>query len=141
MKPPLVALLFAPEQKMWSNIINGSKQITIREGHRDYQVGQSVMLCCHLCNNVVMADIVSVRHCLLVNVTKKEYEADGFKSRSELLQGLRRFYPNLKMSSPVTVIGWENARGVLVDNHKDFLDQCEKARLGLIDSAPLVGAS
>ena len=141
MKSPLVALLFAPDEKMWTCIISGAKQITIREGRRDYQVGQPAMLCRHLCNHVVMADIVSVRHCLLRNVTKKEYKADGFKSRSELLQGLRRFYPNLKMDSPVTVIGWKNARGVLVDNHKDFLDQCEKASLGLIDSAPLVGAS
>ena len=141
MKSPLVALLIAPDEEMWMAVISGAKKITIREGHRSYVSGRPVMICCHLCSYVVMADIVSVHHCLLRNVTKKEYEADGFKSRSELLAGLRKFYPDLKMNSPITIIGWDNVRGKLIDDHKDFLDQCEKASLGLIDSAPLVGAS
>ena len=73
------------------------------------------MLCCHLEPWAVMADIVEVRHCLLEEVTEEEVRADGFKDRTDMLEGMKRYYPSLGYSSPITVIRWENARGKLVD--------------------------
>lgn len=103
---------------MRNNIVSGTKTITIREGHRDYRPGQTVMLCCHLEPWAVMANITEVRHCLLGEVTKKEMEADGFTDHEDMLNGMRRYYPSLGYSSPVTVIRWKDARGKLVEESR-----------------------
>ena len=115
LKWPLQALLIAPDQKMRTAILEKIKKITIREGHRDYHPGP-VMLCCHLVSWAVMADIVEVKHCTLIDVTIEEYRADGFENKAELASGMKKFYPNMNLDSPVTVIRWENVRGYLVDN-------------------------
>ncbi len=73
------------------------------------------MICCHLEPWCVQADVVSVRHCNLVEVTPEEFRADGYHSKEEMAVSLRSFYPNLDWYSPVTVIRWENVRGKLVD--------------------------
>lgn len=126
MKPPLYALLIAPDHGMRTGILYGGKNITIREGHRDYQPGRPVMICCHIEPWAVMADITSVRHTTIAEVTKEEYEADGFHSPEDLLEGLRRFYPSINESSPVTVIKWENVRGWLKDHDTEYRLQPQK---------------
>lgn len=113
LKPPLYALLIAPDRKMRSDIIQKVKKITIREGHRDYKAGHPVMLCCPIEPWAVMADIVSVRHTWLAEVSEDEWRDDGFKSREDLLIGLKKYYPDLNLNSPITVIRWENVRGAL----------------------------
>lgn len=114
MRHPLQALLIAPEPLMRQAIEEDRKRITLREGHRDYRPGP-VMLCCQIEPWCVMADIVEVRHCKLKQVTREEWEADGFDSQEQMLREMRRFYPNLNWGSPVTVVRWENVRGKLVD--------------------------
>lgn len=106
MKRPLVALLLAPDSRMWADVMLGDKQITIREGHRDYQAGEPLMLCCHILDRAVRTEVMAVRHCTLGDVSRAEYLADGFSTWPELLTGLRRFYPNMDENSPVTVIRW-----------------------------------
>lgn len=118
-KQPLYALLIAPDHETRRSILYGGKCISIREGNRDYRPGP-VMICCHLEPWAVMADITSVRHCALAEVTEEEYEADGFWSHDELLAGLRQYYPNINLDSPVTVIRWNNVRGWLVDNKIEY---------------------
>jgi len=115
MKPPLQALLIAKEWK--GVVISGRKRISIREGHRDYRQGP-VMLCCNLENWALMADIVSVRHCVFSEVTAEEFQADGFKTRRELLDALLKYYPNISLDSFVTIICWKYARGKLVDTYR-----------------------
>jgi hypothetical protein len=112
MKPALQAILFAPDHMDRLAIMRGKKQITIREGHRDYHLGQ-VMLCCHWEIWAVMATITNVRHTTCAEVTEEEYLADGYSSREQMLDDLRRIYPNLKMDSEVTVISWDNLEGTL----------------------------
>lgn len=113
MKQPLYAILIAPVKKTREDIISGRKTITIREGHRDYKPG-TAMLCCHVDPWAVMVDVTSVSHCLLTDVSEKDYQADGFNSKEELLAGLQAYYSGLDWESPVTIIKWENARGKLV---------------------------
>lgn len=115
MKQPLQALLVANDHGMRTNILYGAKAITIREGHRDYKPGP-VMLCCHEVPWAVMADIVSVRHCTLQEVTEEELGDDGFTSHDNMLEGIRNYYSTVTMASPVTVINWTGTRGFLVDN-------------------------
>ncbi len=114
MKQPLVALLISPDKKMRRNIETGKKKISIRLDHRDYKVGQTIMLCCHLVPWAVQADVTEVRHCTLKDVTEEEYQADGFNCVADMIKGLRAFYPNVGLDSPVTVIKWDKARGKLV---------------------------
>lgn len=125
MKQPTYALLIAPDHRMRTDIVYGEKTITIREGHRDYRPGP-VMICCHIIPWAVMADITDVRHCTLREVTQEEYEDDGFHSQDDLLWGMRKFYPNMTLDSPVTVIKWEKARGFLVDNSIEYRLQPKK---------------
>lgn len=109
MKVPLVALLFAKEHH--EPIVRAEKKITIREGHRDYRADTPVVLCCHIASWAVMADITNVRHCLLQEVTEEEWRADGYDSQEHMLESLRSYYSDLTLSSPVTIIQWENVRG------------------------------
>ncbi|MEK9175411.1 MAG: ASCH domain-containing protein [Patescibacteria group bacterium] len=115
MKQPLYALLIAPITEMRQAILNGTKKVSICEGHRDYKVGGKIMLCCHFEPFAVMADIVSVEHTKLWKVTEKEWKQDGFDDQASILHGLRKFYPILRMDSPVTVIRWDNISGKLVE--------------------------
>lgn len=119
MKPALQALLIAPDHEMRKSILWGSQSLSIREGHRDYHCGP-VMLCCHIVPWAVMADITSVRHCQLGQVTKEEYKDAGFHSQKDLLLGLQKFYPHLTMDSPVTVVRWEKLRGYLVEHDTEY---------------------
>lgn len=115
LKPPLYALLIAPDVFMRQAIVTGQKDGTIREGHRDYKPGTTLMLCCHLEPWAVMADVTQVRHATLRELADGELNSSGFSTRDEALAGLRTFYPNMTLDSPVTVIRWANARGLLVD--------------------------
>ncbi len=117
-RPGLLALLVAPDEAMRFYILAEIKQITIREGWRDYQVGRPVMLCCEKEPWCVMADIVEVRHCTLSGVTYKEMAADGFQTYEDLIEGMRHFYPDMNLDSPVTVIRWANVRGKMVDEFR-----------------------
>jgi hypothetical protein len=105
MKRALQALLIAGE-KMRDEVLADKKRITIREGHRDYTTGP-VMLGCHILSWATLRTITSVVYCTMAEVTKEEYQSDGFESRDDLLVGLKEFYPNIRWDSPVTVVRWE----------------------------------
>ena len=118
------SLLISPDKETRKAIIAEKKTITIREGHRDYKPGPA-MLCCHIEPWAVMVQIIDVRHCLLAEVTEGECHVDGYNNHEEMLKDLRRYYPLLGYSSPVTVIHWTNPQGKLV---KKYLER--KARKG-----------
>jgi hypothetical protein len=116
----MTALLIAgkSEKKL---VAEGKKTITIREGHRDYQVGDRLMLGCHLLSWAVLTKVVFVRHCLAKEVTEDEYRAGGYASLEDMIYDLRRFYPNLDAFSPVTVIRWkDDVAGKLVKTSQNF---------------------
>lgn len=106
MKQALQALLIAPDPLMRLSIMLGKKKLTIREGHRDYREGP-VIICCHVAPWAVMTKITSVRLTTVAELTPDELLADGYtKGHQQALADLRRYYPNLTMTSPVTVIEW-----------------------------------
>jgi len=104
MKRALQAMLIAGEEQKEAVLLD-NKTITIREGHRDYTPGP-VMIGCHILDWAVLREIVSVRHANVSSVTVQEFTDDGFKSYNDMLESLRRFYPDLQFDSPVTVIRW-----------------------------------
>ena len=117
LRRPLVALLLAPDEEMWERALDGRKRISIREGHRDYRVHETLMVCCHIRDSAFMATVTGVRHCLLREVTQEECAADGFDSQAALLAGLQAFYPNLTLDSAVTVLRWGDTRGTSVQRY------------------------
>jgi len=105
MKPVLQAIVIAGE-KMRDDTLSNNKQITIREGHRDYKIGK-VLLGCDKLNWACIRNIVSVRHTTLGEVTEQEMFDDGFKNYEELETCLRQWYPTINKQSEATVIRWE----------------------------------
>jgi hypothetical protein len=106
MKRALQAILIAGEQ-MRDEVLDNIKTITIREGWRDYTPGP-VLLGCHILKWATMRNITDVQYKLLKEVTEEEYTADGFVSFDNMLDGLKRFYPNINSDSEVTVIRWKS---------------------------------
>jgi len=123
LKYPLVAILLAPEESMWLAALREEKQITIRQGHRDYRPGTTGILCCHIMGIAVMMDVVDVRHCRLAELTEDELRDDGFLDHRDCRDQMRRFYPDMDFDSKVTVIRWNNIRGGAVD---DYRARCEQ---------------
>lgn len=102
---PLQALLIAGKKNQ-ARVALGQSSISIREGVRNYRVGEKIMLCCHLTNWVVMADVKEVRHCQLMKLTYEELEANEFNNVDDALFKMRKFYPKIGYASFVTVIRW-----------------------------------
>lgn len=102
MKRPLVALLFAPE--FHAAIKNGEKEITIREGLRAYQVGETVMLCCHVASWCRMATVTRVVHQKFLDISLMDLLRDGFVGHETALTEMGKFYSDLNMNSDMTVI-------------------------------------
>ena len=105
MKRALQAILIAGEE-MRDSVKSNDKQITIREGHRDYTKGP-VLIGCHILDWAYMANIVEIRHTILDDVKPEEYQDDGFQNYDEMKNRLRQWYPALSNESDVTVIRWE----------------------------------
>lgn len=114
LRRPLIALLLAPNEEMWEMALSGTKRITIREGHRDYRAGDTLMVCCHIRDSAFMATVTEVRHCWFTEVDTQEWSDDGFSSREEFEAGLKKFYPSMTTDSPVTVIRWGQLQGTSV---------------------------
>ena len=107
MRRPYVALLIAGEQgrRMCDK---EQKTISIRQGHRDYQVDDILVLCCHLAGWAgPLAKVTDVRHTIIEKVLAVEYMQDGFDNTSDMIAGLRQFYPGLDEETSVTIIRWE----------------------------------
>lgn len=104
MKRALQAILIAGEQAK-NDVLNGTKIITIREGHRDYTNGP-VLIGCHILNWATMKNIVRVELTTLKNVSLDDIMKDGFVDHNNALNQLRKFYPNMTMDSEVSVVEW-----------------------------------
>lgn len=87
-------------------VTSGAKKLTIRYGHRNYTKGP-VLIGCHLRNWAHLAQLVSVRHTTLEQVTDAERCEDGYDSVAAMLVDLRRYYPDIRPESPVTVLRWD----------------------------------
>jgi len=135
MRPPLQALLLAPNVGLWSDVILGRQTGTIRTGHRAYAAGL-VMLCCPWASACVQAEIVSVRHCRMADLTLQERRAAGFRGpKSAALAGMRRHYADLTMESPVTFILWKDADGTLIKRRQIMMAKSDEADEPILDDA------
>lgn len=112
---PLAALLISPNSEQRQAILDGHKAITIRIGHRDYQAGDKLMLCCHRDSWAVMTTVVSVRHTSLAEVGQLDWAADGFDSHQEMVEELERHYGPMIPQQNVTVLRWGALEGQMTE--------------------------
>jgi hypothetical protein len=106
MKRPVTALLIAGENQK-NQVKDGSKSITIRLGHRDYKIGDTVVLCCHILDWASLAKITSVSHCKLKDVSENDLKDDGMNNLKDAIIILSEYYSNINEESDVTVIRWK----------------------------------
>lgn len=105
MKRPVTALLLAEE--LIDRVERGEKYNTIREGIRDYQTGDKLVLVCpDVAWSSALKTVSRVIHTNGKEMEKAHYKHQGWKSREAMVEDLKRFYPNLTMDSPLTVVWW-----------------------------------
>lgn len=106
MKRPLAALLM--DNSFREDILDGFKKITIREGWRDYKVGEKVILC-HVNSDsgwATMAVLSDVQHCRLKEVSILDLNNDGMEDLDDAIRALSNFYDGINADSLVTVLKW-----------------------------------
>lgn len=86
-------------------LVDDWKQMTIRKGRRDIQLGDLVL------ENVSGTDkrevvVTEVRHKRVKDITRFEAQSDGFSSVLDLMDGMKRFYPDLDRETEVTIVLW-----------------------------------
>jgi hypothetical protein len=101
LKEPLTALLLAEE--LIDATLSGKKFVTVREGHRNYKPGRVIFACPEV-EWSMMKEITNVKHTTPKKCDKRDYLDEGWVSREDMVEDLKRFYPNLTMDSPITVI-------------------------------------
>ena len=91
-------------------IRTGAKRITFRAGRRRFRVGEVVDGRC--AEGVIIP--IRITSCVtkpLGEVTEEEARADLFESREVVLEGMRRFYPEMTWETEISLISFEVAEG------------------------------
>jgi uncharacterized protein YqfB (UPF0267 family) len=98
---PKQRLFFARE--FMPQIRSGKKQITIRQGTRNYRPGQRVIAKCSD-EEGVLIEITECKQLPLREVPQQDLRDDNLQSTEHALQSLRRWYSDLTLDSTVSVI-------------------------------------
>lgn len=84
------------DDRMKPTIITGCKTTTIRKGHRFFK------------KNITIAKqpaiVNSFKHYILLTVPLEILVKEGFKSIFDCLRKLQRYYPDITLNTPVTVV-------------------------------------
>uniref|UniRef100_A0A7J2TLS3 ASCH domain-containing protein n=1 Tax=Archaeoglobus fulgidus TaxID=2234 RepID=A0A7J2TLS3_ARCFL len=87
-------------------ILSGAKKTTIRRGIRSYPVGKAVELTVDN-KTFALAKIKKVVVKRVSELSDEDAKSDGFSSREELLNALKRIYGDVNDSEFVTVVHFE----------------------------------
>lgn len=90
------------KKKYLKLILSGEKTTTIRRGiikpkHKRVYLHSGGKIVGEL-------EIKSVRYLTVGDLTEKDARRDGFKDKEELLNGLRKFYPDLNEDDYITIL-------------------------------------
>jgi len=89
-------------------IRSGRKKITFRAGRRGFRPGEIVDGRC--AEGVILPlRITSCETKALKDVTEEEARADLFESREVVLEGMRKFYPEMTWETEISLIQFEVA--------------------------------
>ena len=87
------------------SVLDGTKRITIRNGHRDIVEGDCEIVNVSQTQRKVVR-VNSVLKTLAGEISLKDLKSDGFRNRKHFIEGMRRFYPDFAPENPATVIKW-----------------------------------
>ena len=87
-------------------ILRGKKVTTVRRGIKSYPVGRIVDLTVNY-KPFARAKVSKVVVKRVGELTDEDAKKDGFNSRDELIQALRRIYGDIKDSEFVTIVHFE----------------------------------
>ncbi len=79
----------------------GRKTSTIRRGNRSWEVGPAVLTSGR---DRIAVIITGIRHTRFGSLTETDAQEDGFASLLELDAVLKRFYPYINETDPVTIV-------------------------------------
>lgn len=89
---------------LFPGLISGDKRVTIRAGDRDIKLGRLVFTSVDGGYDPVPVEVFTVMKCFMWAVTDEVAQVDGADTAEELLEGMKRFYPDLDWDSIVTVV-------------------------------------
>lgn len=78
-----------------------AKTTTVRAGKRSFPVGRAAIVCGP---EEIPIEITDVRCCRYQDLSEGDAIKDGFTSLADLQDALKRFYPDLRPSSDITIV-------------------------------------
>ena len=84
------------DYRLKNNIMTGCKTTTIRKGHRHF--AKRITIASH------PAIVNRYQHYILSTVPLEILVHEGFKSIFDVITKLQKYYPDIKLSSPVTIV-------------------------------------
>jgi hypothetical protein len=88
------------------SVMEGDKEVTIRRGRRDIQLGPLKFETVSG-NDEVEVEVVEVRYLRVSGVPDDICQEDGFKDWVDFYQGMKKFYPDLDATEECTIIIFE----------------------------------
>lgn len=84
------------DARLKPSIVNGCKTTTIRKGHR------------HFARNITIGNMSAVvnnyKHYILMTAPLSVLVNEGFKSVFDAIHKLQKYYPDISLSTPITVV-------------------------------------
>lgn len=88
--------------KYYNKIYKGEKVQTIRNGRRNIDLGRNTLVFDDKPNMDII--VQSITYKWYGNISQREVELDGFETKKELMEELVSYYPNLRMTSEMSLI-------------------------------------
>jgi hypothetical protein len=82
-------------------ILSGKKTSTVRLGIRDYPLGQATIISGKF---QIPIEITEIEFMTIGHLDENVAESEGYDTLDELLQALRRFYPEAESEHDVTLV-------------------------------------
>lgn len=88
---------------LFEGLYDGTKFVTIRKGQRDIALGQNIMESVSGDRSEEI-DVYQVTRMAIGLIPDTVAQDDGFENSEEMLEGMKRFYPDINEDSEVTII-------------------------------------
>ena len=94
------------DSKHFVSVLDGSKRITMRF-HDPVSVGPAMLVFEFPIERVLPGRILSTKNQKVSEVSDQDAIADGFVDASEVLSGLREYYPELELADEIVLVRFD----------------------------------
>lgn len=92
---------------LFASVLDGTKTVTIREGHRPITLGPLVFVSpTNPTDTTAHVYVQHVRHITIAELSQRECLADGVNNPEEMVTLMETFYPGIAIDSKITVVGF-----------------------------------